>query len=100
MECAHIIVRQLSLVTIVILFAFLLIMKPSEAAADNSALLKLISGNDDEQVSVRDLAFFLVTHDFDATPHKDHVVVEMGHSVYKVVPNGRFAGLANITEQS
>ena len=49
-------------------------------------------------MSTRDLAFLLVTHNFDATPDEDHVEVKMGRSVYKLVPNGRYAGLANITE--
>jgi len=69
----------------------------SSAAVDNSALIKLISSMDDPQMSAKDLAFFLVTHDFDATPKKDYVEVNIDNTVYKLVPNGQYPGLANVT---
>ena len=69
----------------------------SSAVADNSPLMKLISSMDDPQMSVKDLAFFLVTHDFDAVPKKDYVEVHIDDTVYKVVPNGQYPGLANVT---
>ena len=69
----------------------------SSAAADNSALLKLISQNEDSRMGVKDLAFFLVTHDFDAVPKKDYVEVHIDDAVYKLVPNGQYPGLANET---
>jgi hypothetical protein len=72
----------------------------SSAAADNSALMTLISQNEDSRMGVKDLAFFLVTHDFDAFPEKDHVEVHMEGAVYKLVPNGQYPGLANITVAS
>ena len=72
----------------------------SSAAADNSALMKLISQNEDPRMGVKDLAFFLVTHDFDAFPEKDHVEVNIDGSVYMLVPNGQYPGLANVTVAS
>ena len=72
----------------------------SFAAADNSALMKLISQNEDPRMGVKDLAFFLATHDFDAVPKKDHVEVNIDGSVYKLVPNGQLSGLANVTVAS
>jgi len=48
-------------------------------------------------MSAEDLAFFLVTHDFDANPKKDYVEVRLDGVVYKVVPNGSKSGLADIT---
>ncbi len=72
----------------------------SSAAADNSALMKLISLNEDPRMGVKDLAFFLVTHDFDAFPEKDHVEVQIDGTVYKLVPNGQYPGLANVTVAS
>jgi hypothetical protein len=72
----------------------------SFAAADNSALMKLISQNEDPRMGVKDLAFFLATHDFDAVPKKDHVEVNIDGSVYKLVPNGQSSGLANVTVAS
>jgi hypothetical protein len=72
----------------------------SSAAADNSALTKLITQNEDPRMGVKDLAFFLVTHDFDAVPKKDHVEVQIGDTLYVLVPNGQSSGLANVTVAS
>ena len=69
----------------------------SFAEADNSALLKLISQNEDSRMGVKDLAFFLVTHDFDAVPKKDYVEVHIDDTVYRLAPNGQYPGLANET---
>jgi len=69
----------------------------SFAAADNSALMELISRNEDPRMDVKDLAFFLVTHDFDAIPKKNHVEVNIDGSIYILVPNGQLSGLANVT---
>ncbi|MGD0952042.1 MAG: hypothetical protein ABR985_06555 [Methanotrichaceae archaeon] len=48
-------------------------------------------------MNANDLAFLLVTHDFDAIPKKDFVEVRLNKTVYKLVPNGPYPGLANIT---
>jgi hypothetical protein len=72
----------------------------SSAAADNSALMKLITQNEDPRMGVKDLAFFLVTHDFDAVPKKDHVEVQIDDTLYVLVPNGQLSGLANVTVAS
>ena len=88
-----------------ILIIIIILISPSfialsSAAADNSALMKLISLNEDPRMGVKDLAFFLVTHDFDAFPEKDHVEVQIDGTVYKLVPNGQYPGLANVTVAS
>ena len=88
-----------------IIIIIILLISPSfialsSAAADNSALMKLISLNEDPRMGVKDLAFFLVTHDFDAFPEKDHVEVQIDGTVYKLVPNGQYPGLANVTVAS
>ena len=72
----------------------------SSAASDNSALTKLIAQNEDPRMGVKDLAFFLVTHDFDAVPKKDHVEVQIDDTLYVLVPNGQSSGLANVTVAS
>lgn len=72
----------------------------SSAASDNSALMKLITQNEDPRMGVKDLAFFLVTHDFDAAPKKDHVEVQIDDTLYVLVPNGQSSGLANVTVAS
>jgi hypothetical protein len=72
----------------------------SSAASDNSELMKLITQNEDPRMDVKDLAFFLITHDFDAAPKKDHVEVQIDGTHYILVPNGQSSGLANVTAAS
>ncbi len=68
------------------------------ATADSSELMKLILENEDPLVSANDLAYFLIIHDFDARPKDDYVEVRLNSTaVYRLVPNGSFPGLANMT---
>ncbi len=99
-EHAHIISNHLSYIILFIILASVSFAALSEAAADNPALMRLISQNEDARMSVRDLAFFLVTHDFDATPRDDYVEVYTGDTTYRLVPNGQYVGLANVTMTS
>jgi hypothetical protein len=64
--------------------------------AENSELLKLISQNEDPLMTSIDLAFFLATHNYDATPRDGYVDVKLNGVVYKAVPNGYDPGLANL----
>jgi hypothetical protein len=88
------------LVVIFVLLAFLSIAPISTGVADKSELIKLITNNEDPIMNVNDLAFLLVTHDFDATPRKYFVEVNLNKTVYKLVPNGPYPGLANMTFES
>lgn len=67
-------------------------------AADDSYedLAMLITSNEDDRMDAQDLAFLLVTHNFDATPKGDHVEVKIGNSVYSLTPNASKPGLAEI----
>ena len=88
---------RLYLVVIFVLLAFLSIAPISTGVSDKSELTKLILGDKDPLINVNDLAFLLVTHDFDAVPKGDYVEVRLNNTVYKLVPNGRYPGLANVT---
>jgi len=59
-------------------------------------LLSLCNANEDVRMNVEDLAFLLVTHDFDAMPRGDYVEVRIDVSIYRVKPNAARAGLADI----
>ena len=84
-----------------LVFLVLLLIAPfSSAVADKSELMKLITENEDPLINVNDLAFLLVTHNFDAVPKKDFVEVHLDKMVYKLVPNGSYPGLANVTIES
>lgn len=89
--------RYLYLFIILVLLVPFSVAPLSSALADKSELTKLIAENEDPLISVNDLAFLLVTHDFDAVPKKDFVEVHLNNSVYKLVPNGKYPGLANVT---
>jgi hypothetical protein len=82
---------------VMVILVALSIVPLSTAASDGSELAKLISANEDPRMNAEDLAFFLVTHDFDAVPKKDYVEVRLNGVIYKVVPNGAKPGLADIT---
>ncbi len=96
-KCVYDFANPLILAITIILLTTQSFTALSSTVADNSPLTKLISSMDDPQMSAKDLAFFLVTHDFDATPKKDYVEVHIADIVYKLVPNGRYPGLANVT---
>jgi hypothetical protein len=66
------------------------------ASDDYSGLIKLISETEDVRMNAQDLAFFLATHDFDATPKGDYAIVKLDSRIYKVVPNGAQQGLADV----
>jgi hypothetical protein len=69
----------------------------ASGASDNTELLKLISQNEDPHMTSNDLAFFLATHNFDATPKDGYVEVKLDGSIYIAVPNGNEPGLADLT---
>jgi hypothetical protein len=93
-------INTINLYIIIIIILSQLFTSLSSAASDNSALMKLIAQNEDPRMGVKDLAFFLVTHDFDAAPKKDHVEVQIDGTLYVLVPNGQSSGLANVTAAS
>jgi hypothetical protein len=66
------------------------------AITESSDLAKLVSEYHDDRMTVNDLAFFLASHNFDATPKEGYVQVKIDGSVYKVMPNGTNPGLADI----
>lgn len=48
----------------------------------------LLSSVNDPKMAVTDLAFFLVTHNYDARPAKDYVELKLDGNIYKLIPNG------------
>ena len=91
---------RLYLVVIFVLLTYLSIAPISAGVADKSELMTQILGIEDPLINVNDLAFLLVTHDFDAIPKGDYVEVRLNNTIYKLVPNGRYPGLANVTVES
>ena len=83
----------ISLLSIVLMLALPTVNASSEALSD---LKSSISAFDDPRMDTQDLAFYLVTHGFDASPRGDYVEVHHGGQVYKLTPNGQAPGLASI----
>ncbi len=68
----------------------------SEASNNYQDLLNLTRTNEDTHMDARDLAFLLITHNFDAAPKESYVVVELNGTAYIMTPNGDKPGLADI----
>jgi len=79
-----------------LLFSLALILGTSNCAEENDLWL-LISSYEDIGITVQDLAFFLATHGFDATPERSYVTVRFsdGSKAY-LTPNGGEPRLANL----
>ena len=66
------------------------------AVAENNDLTKVISQYQDTHMTVEDLAFFLATHNYNATPKNGYVQVTIDGTIYEAVPNNA-TGLAELT---
>jgi len=66
------------------------------ALSENRDLTELISQYQDTHMTVEDLAFFLATHNYNATPKDDYVQITIGGTIYKAVPNSA-TGLADLS---
>ena len=69
----------------------------ASGVADCKEMTKLISQSCDARMTPNDLAFFLASHNFDATPKDGYVHVKIDGTIYKVVANDENSGLANIS---
>lgn len=90
---------RLSVLSIVVALALSQALPLAESSATGDSyqdLINLISGNEDDRMSVVDLAFLLVTHSFDAVPRDDYVEVRIEETVYMLKPNAGQPGLADI----
>lgn len=76
----------------------LIVLSVGHSSADDvNDLWLLISSYEDIGITVQDLAFFLVSHGYDATPERSYVTVRLpsGKSVY-LTPNGGAPRLADL----
>jgi hypothetical protein len=84
----------LSLLALIIVLAL-----PAAGASSNnlSDLMSLISAFDDPRMDADDLAFYLATHGFNATPKDSYVEVDLDGKIYKLTPNGSASVLCDIS---
>jgi hypothetical protein len=66
------------------------------AVDENHDLTDLITQYHDTHMTVVDLAFFLATHNYNATPKESYVQVLVDGTIYMAVPNST-TGLAELT---
>jgi hypothetical protein len=66
------------------------------AVAENQNLKEVISQCHDNHMTVEDLAFFLATHNYNATPKDGYVQVTIDGTIYRAIPNST-TGLAELT---
>jgi hypothetical protein len=84
---------SLSLLSITIMLALPTVSASSDSFSD---LKSSVSGFDDPRMGTQDLAFYLASHGFDATPEGSFVEVDLSGHTCKLTPNGSAPGLASI----
>jgi hypothetical protein len=83
----------LSLLWITIMLALPTVSASSDSLSD---LKSSISGFEDPRMGTEDLAIFLVSHGYDASPKGGFVEVDLGGYTCKLTPNGSAPELACI----
>ena len=87
-------ISAICLISIVIMLALPNVCASNPSLSD---LKSTISSFDDPRMDAEDLAFYLVTHDFDAKPKGGYVEVGLEGRICKLTPNGPAPGLCTIT---
>ncbi len=83
------------------LILLILALPTVNASSDSLSELKSqISGFEDTRMNAYDLAFYLATHGYDASPKSDFVEVDLGGHIYILRPNGEATGLCTISLES
>ena len=67
----------------------------ASGVADCKEMTKLISQSCDARMTPNDLAFFLATHNYDATPKDGYVQVKIDGTICKVVLNSANSGIVS-----
>jgi hypothetical protein len=83
---------------IILIFILIGLLQTASASGNDITELKeRIFSFDDPKITVQDLAFFLLTHNFDAKPMGDYIELKLNGTIYKLIPNGDKPGLCNIS---
>jgi hypothetical protein len=88
--------KEISAIGIVLIIIMMALPTVSASRDSLSDLRSLISGFDDPRINSEDLAFYLVTHNYDAAPKGGYVEVDLAGNIYKLTPNGSAPGLCSI----
>lgn len=88
--------KEISALSLLSLAVLLALPAASASSASLSDLISIVSSFDDPRMDAQDLAFYLATHDIDATPKGSCVEVDLGGDIYELKPNGSAPGLCTI----
>jgi hypothetical protein len=89
--------KQISAICFISIVIMLELPTVGASNASLSDLKSTMPSFDDPRMDAEDLAFYLVTHDFDAKPKGGYVEVDLEGRVCKLIPNGSAPGLCSIT---
>jgi hypothetical protein len=88
--------KEISAISLLLLAILLALPTVNASGVSLSDLKSSISSFDDPRMDAKDLAFYLATHGFDATPKGSYVEVDLGGDIYRLTPNGSAPGLCSI----
>jgi hypothetical protein len=95
---AHMINLRIWIMFVIQIFILIELLHTASASGNDTNKLRVrIFSFDDPRITVQDLAFFLLTHNFDAKPMGDHVELNLNATIYKLIPNGDKPGLCDIS---
>ena len=86
-------------ISAICLISVVIMMALPTVGATKDTILELkstISSFDDPRMNAEDLAFYLVTHEFDAKPKDGYVEVGLEGKICKLTPNGSAPGLCTL----
>jgi len=92
--------KEIGTISLIVLITALALPTVSASGNPLSELKSSISSFDDPRMSTEDLAFYLASHGFDATPKAGYVEMDLNGDIYKLTPNGNAPGLCSLTEAS
>ena len=95
---AHMINSKVWMRFIILIFILTGLLHTALASGnDISELRERLFSFEDSKITVQDLAFYLVTHNYDAAPRDGYVELQLDGESYRLVPNGNAPGVCDIS---
>jgi hypothetical protein len=95
---AHMINSKVWMRFIILIFILIGLLHTALALGnDISELRERLFSFEDTKITIQDLAFYLVTHNYDAVPRDGYVELLLDGESYRLVPNGNAPGVCDIS---
>jgi hypothetical protein len=95
---AHLINSKILARFILPIFVLMVLLYTAPASGNGiSELRERIFSFEDSKITVQDLAFYLVTHNYDAVPGDGYVELQLDGKTYRLVPNGNAPGVCDVS---